>query len=70
MVESLIYKALLCLFVLSCLVTIRHAYYFTQALMASNDEDIVKYRLSPIALLYLGLAISYIIMTLITGFRL
>ena len=68
MIELLIYKALLFLFVLSCLVTIRHAYYFAQALMVSTDEVIVKYKLSPIALFYLGLSISFIIMTLLTGF--
>jgi hypothetical protein len=63
-------KLLLILFFMSCLTTIRHGYYFIQALLTSTEEQPIKYRVSSTALILLGISISYIITVIVTGITL
>lgn len=63
-------KILLILFFMSCLTIIRHGYYFIQALLTSTEEQPIKYRVSSIALILLGVSISYVLTVLFTGITL
>lgn len=67
MVLELINKLLVVLFFMSCLAALRHMYYFTQAFFSSTEEQPVKYRLSSSSLLYLCVAIAYILSVFFTG---
>ena len=57
-------------FFLSCLVTLRHCYYFIQAYRSSTEELPVKYRVSDKSLTILGIAVAYIISIIFTGLKL
>jgi hypothetical protein len=67
MIILIINKVLWVLFFMSCLTTIRHGYYFTQALVTSTEENPVKYRVSSTSLLFLCVSIAYILSTFFTG---
>ena len=54
-------KLMLMLFMLSLLNSIRHGYYFAQAIVKSTEESPIKYRLTDSSLTMLGVSISYII---------
>jgi len=69
MLIVLLNKFLIALFFLSCLVVIRHGYYFIQAFMTSTEEIPVKYKLSSWSLFFLGTSISYILTVIFTGFK-
>jgi hypothetical protein len=60
-------KILMICFFLSCLTTIRHTYYFIQAFLTSTTENPVKYKISNLSLILLGISISYILMSLFLG---
>ena len=62
-------KVLFIIFILSCLNTLRHGYYFVQAFFKSNEEVPTKYKLSDKSLLLLGISISYIITVIFTGIQ-
>lgn len=63
-------KILLIMFFMSCLTITRHSYYFIQALLTSTEEQPIKYRVSNIALILLGVSISYVLTVLFTGITL
>lgn len=54
-------------FVMACLNTFRHCYYFIQAFFNSNKEVPSKYVLTNKSLFLLGISISYIITVIFTG---
>ena len=66
----LLKKFLLTLFILSNLNMFRHVYYFLQAINLSTEEETIKYKIKPMSLFLLGLSISYILSTIITGINL
>lgn len=69
MFEVLLNKLLMFLFFISLLNTIRHSYYFIQAMVSSNEEKQVKYVISKTSLLLLGLSIGYILSSIFTGIK-
>lgn len=69
MMTIIINKILIVLYILSCLITIRHGFYLLQSLMVSNEEAPLKYRLRPIQLLWLGLSLAFIISSIFIGIR-
>lgn len=70
MLIDIINRILLVLFIMSCLTTIRHAYYFIQAFLTSTEETPIKYRVSKASLLFLCLSIAYILSVIFTGIKL
>jgi len=70
MILDILNKILIVLFFMSCLTTIRHAYYFVQAFFTSTDEEPVKYRISNTSLILLCISISYILTVIFTGIKL
>ena len=70
MIIVILNKLLLLVFFMSCLTTIRHGYYFIQALLTSTEEQPIKYKVSNTSLVLLGISISYILAVLITGITL
>jgi hypothetical protein len=69
MINEIANKILIVMFLLSCLTTLRHAYYFAQAFLTSTQEQPIKYRLSNTSLFYLGVSIAYILSVIITGIK-
>ena len=68
MVLLIINKILILLYVLSCLNTLRHIYYFIQAWVKSKANNInSKYKVGNISLMLLGLSLAYIISSLFIG---
>jgi len=67
MIIEIMNRVLIMVFILSNLVIFRHFYYLIQAFLTSTEEVPVKYRLSQRSLLFLGIAISYILSTIFTG---
>jgi hypothetical protein len=63
-------RILLVLFFMSCLVTIRHAYFFVQAIITSTSEQPNKYKLTPTSLFFLCVSIAYILTNMVTGINL
>ena len=70
MLVDLSNQILMILFFLSCLTTLRHGYYFIQTFLSSTEETPVKYRISKISLILLGISIAYILSSLFTGITL
>ena len=54
---------------MASLTTIRHGYYFLQAFFTSTEEQPVKYKVSKIDLISLGISISYILSVIFTGIK-
>lgn len=69
MIELLLNKVLMVLFFMSLLNTIRHAYYFIQAIVTSTEEQPIKYVISKNSLILLGLSISYVLSVIFTGIK-
>lgn len=69
MIELLLNKVLMVLFFISLLNTIRHAYYFIQAIVTSTEEQPIKYVISKNSLILLGLSISYVLSVIFTGIK-
>ena len=69
MIELLLNKVLLVLFFISLLNTIRHMYYFIQAIVTSTEEQPIKYVISKNSLILLGLSISYVLSVIFTGIK-
>jgi len=67
MIELLLNKLLLLLFFMSLLNTVRHAYYFIQAMVTSTEEQPIKYVISKNSLTLLGLSIAYVLSVIFTG---
>lgn len=68
MLEAILNKGLMILFILSILNTLRHGYYFIQAMLsATEDEEPKKYILSKKSLILLGLSVAYILSAIFTG---
>lgn len=70
MLLDIINKLLIICFFMASLTTLRHVYYFIQAFIISNEETPVKYRVSKISLLFLGISIAYILSVIFTGIKL
>lgn len=58
------------LFFMSSLNTVRHLYYFIQALVRSNNENNSKYILGNRQLLFLSISIGYILTVIFNGITL
>lgn len=69
MFEVLLNKLLMFLFFVSLLNSIRHAYYFIQAIVSSTEERQLKYVISKTSLTLLGLSIGYILSVIFTGIK-
>jgi len=69
MLLEILNKVLVVCFFMSCLVTTRHTYYFIQALLTSTEEEPIKYRLTTRQLIFLCLAISYVLSVIFTGIK-
>ena len=62
-------KLFIVLFFMSCLNTIRHAYYFVQTWFTSTEDVPVKYRITNTSLFLLGVSIAYILTVIVTGIK-
>lgn len=69
MFEVLLNKLLMFLFFVSLLNSIRHAYYFIQAIVSSTEEQQLKYVISKTSLILLGLSLGYILSVIFTGIK-
>jgi hypothetical protein len=67
MIETLLNKLFIVLFFVSLLNTVRHTYYFIQAIVTSTEEQPIKYVISKTSLTLLGLSIAYILSSIFTG---
>lgn len=67
MILIIVNKILMTLFFMSCLTTIRHAYYFLQAYFTSTEEEPIKYKVSTSSLILLCASIGFILSTIFTG---
>lgn len=63
----IINKILLILFIMSILNMARHTYFFIQAVITTNDDEVNRYTINAINLWILGLSIGYFLTALITG---
>jgi len=52
---------------MSILNIIRHIFNVIQTYVLSNEQESVKYLISPTGLLVLGLSVSYVLMTIFSG---
>ena len=69
MIEILLNKLFIVLFFVSLLNTVRHAYYFIQAIVSSTEEQPIKYVIPKTSLILLGLSIAYILTSIFTGIK-
>jgi hypothetical protein len=69
MIEILLNKLFIVLFFVSLLNSVRHAYYFIQAIVTSTEEQPIKYVISKTSLTLLGLSIAYILSSIFTGIK-
>ncbi len=69
MLVQFINKTLFVFFFMSCLVVIRHTYYFIQAFASSTDEEPVKYKVSKMSLFFLCLSLGFILASIFTGIK-
>jgi hypothetical protein len=70
MLIEILNKLLTGVFFLTVLNTVRHAYFFIQALIVSTDEEPRKYKLTKRELLLLGISVAYILAVIFTGIKL
>jgi hypothetical protein len=69
MIEILLNKLFIVLFFVSLLNTVRHTYYFIQAIVTSTEEQPIKYVIPKTSLILLGLSIAYILSSIFTGIK-
>jgi len=69
MIEILLNKLFIVLFFVSLLNTLRHTYYFIQAIVSSTEEQPIKYVIPKTSLILLGLSIAYILSSIFTGIK-
>ena len=69
MIEILLNKLFIVLFFVSLLNTVRHTYYFIQAIVSSTEEQPTKYVIPKTSLILLGLSIAYILTSIFTGIK-
>ena len=67
MLIGILNKILIMLFIMACLNILRHAFYFSQAVLTSTEEEPKKYRIENVSLYLLGISIAYILSAIITG---
>jgi hypothetical protein len=68
MLETILNKILVVLFLLSIFNVFRHGYYFIQAMFKTNEEgQTSKYIISNKALFLLGLSLAYALSAIFTG---
>ena len=68
MLEAILNKILVVLYLLSIFNTIRHGYYFIQAMFLTNEDGSTgKYIISNKSLLLLGLSHAYTLSAIFTG---
>lgn len=54
---------------MATLLSLRHLYYFIQAYITSTKEQPVKYKLTTMSLVYLCVAMAYILSVFFTGIK-
>jgi hypothetical protein len=69
MLVDLLNKGLVVFYILSCLLILRHGYYFLQTLLTTTEEDPKKYKLNTMSLFFLGLSIAYVLSAIFTGIK-
>lgn len=69
MLVDLLNKGLVILYILSCLLILRHGYYFLQTLLTTTEEDPKKYKLDKTSLFFLGVSIAYVLSAIFTGIK-
>ena len=69
MLMDILNKILMILFFLSLFNTVRHVYYFIQTWFTTTEEAPVKYKLTNASLVLLGISISYILTSFVTGIK-
>ena len=69
MLMDILNKILMILFFLSLFNTVRHVYYFIQTWFTTTEEAPVKYKLTNTSLVLLGISISYILTSFVTGIK-
>lgn len=67
MILDILNKVFIILFMLSSLNVFRHGYYFLQAWFKSENEEPVRYVISPRALFFLGISLAYILTGIFSG---
>jgi Sec-independent protein secretion pathway component TatC len=68
MLETILNKLLVVLFLLSIFNVFRHGYYFIQAMFKTNEEgQTSKYIISNKSLFLLGLSLAYALSAIFTG---
>jgi len=67
---NIINKLILILFMMSTLNILKHIYFFVQAWILSDTDTPMNYILSRYEQIVLGLSLSYIVSTILTGFKL
>jgi len=65
--DMLINKLLLILFIMSCLNVLRHVYYFIQAWVRSETDNPVRYIINGKSLWVLSVSLSYIVASMFSG---
>jgi len=69
MIIDLLNKVLIIMYVFSCLLVLRHGYYFIQTLLTTSEESPKRYILNKTSLLFLGLSIAYILSAIFTSIK-
>jgi hypothetical protein len=69
MLIELINKVLIILYVFSCLLVLRHGYYFIQSLLTTTLDNPKRYALNKTSLFFLGLSIAYLLSAIFTGIK-
>jgi hypothetical protein len=69
MLIELINKVLIILYVFSCLLVLRHGYYFIQNLLTTTLDNPKRYTLNKTSLFFLGLSIAYLLSAIFTGIK-
>lgn len=69
MLQDILNKILLTLFIMSILNVVRHSYYFIQIWVKSNEANPQRYVISDKSLWVLSMSIAYIIGSIIDGIK-
>lgn len=69
MLNEIMNKGLIILYILASLLILRHGYYFLQTLLTTTEEEPKKYKLDKTSLFFLGLSIAYVLSAIFTGIK-
>lgn len=70
MVMEILDKIFMLVFFMATIITVRHGYYFLQAILNTDKKNTVKYVLTNKNLIILLVSISYLLTTIFTGIKL